>query len=178
MAWICWCGIAVGNRGYRLQAGVVILALGKFAAQHILPSQAGWNLEIFKGFRYSSYVVAALCGHLSLESPGYENWVVGEENFSDFIMSPRTPRAGEARVITVFAPQPHAQSREALLRVQPEDKAKELLTAVESHFPGNGKGSGRNPPLSVRTCPNRALSRISHRPEGKYCPSAGAYHPG
>lgn len=125
-----------GDRGYRLQAGVVILALGKFAVRHILPSQAGWNLEVFNRFRYSSYVVAALCGRISLESPGYENWVVGEENFSDFIMSPRTPQAGEARVMTVFAPQPYAQSREALLRIQPEVKAKELLPAVESHFPG------------------------------------------
>lgn len=128
-----------GNRGYRLQAGAVILALGKFATRHILPSQAGWDLEIFSRFRYSSYVVAALCGHLSLESPGYENWVMGEENFSDFIMSPRTPRAGEARVMTVFAPQPYDQSREALLRMQPEEKAKGLLTAVESHFPGTAR---------------------------------------
>lgn len=129
----------LGNRVCRLQAGVVILALGKFAAQHILPSQAGWNLEIFKGFRYSSYVVAALCGHISLESPGYENWVVGEESLSDFIISPRTPRAGEARVMTIFAPQPYAQGREALLRAQPEDKAKEILTAVERHFPGTAR---------------------------------------
>lgn len=130
---------SLGSRGYRLQAGAVILALGKFAAQHILPPHAGWNLEIFKGFHYSSYVVAALCGRISLESPGYENWVVGEENLSDFIMSPRTPRSGEARVMTVFAPQPYAQSREALLRVQPGDKAKELLAAVESHFPGTAR---------------------------------------
>jgi hypothetical protein len=130
---------SLDNRGYRIQAGVVILALGKFAVRYILPSQAGWNLEIFNRFRYSSYVVAALCGHISIESPGYENWVVGEENFSDFIMSPRTSQAGEARVMTVFAPQPYAQSREALLRVKPGDKAKELLTAVESHFPGRAR---------------------------------------
>ena len=130
---------SLDNRGYRLQAGVAILALGKFAVRHILPSQAGWNLEIFNRFRYSSYVVAALCGRISLESPGYENYVVGEENFSDFIMSPRTPQAGEARVMTVFAPQPYAQRREALLRMQPEVKAKELLPAVESHFPGTAR---------------------------------------
>jgi hypothetical protein len=127
------------NRGYRVQAGVVILAVGKFAARHILPTQAGWNLEMFTRFRYSSYVVAALCGHLSLESPGYENWVVGEEHLSDFIMSPRSPRSGEARVMTVFAPQPYPQGREALRRAQPEDKAKELLTTVERLFPGTGR---------------------------------------
>ncbi|MDD5640543.1 MAG: FAD-dependent oxidoreductase [Syntrophales bacterium] len=134
-----WVWDSLDNRGYRLQAGAVILALGKFAARHILPSHAGWNLEVFSRFRYSSYVVAALCGNISLESPGYENWIVGDENFSDFIMSPRTPRGGEARVMTVFAPQPHTQSREALLRIKPEDKATELLTAVERHFPGTAR---------------------------------------
>lgn len=123
------------NRGYRVQAGVVILALGKFAARHVLPVQAGWNLEMFARFRYSSYVVAGLCGRLSLESPGYENWVVGEEHLSDFIMSRRNPRTGEARVMTVFAPQPYPRGREALLQAQPEDKAMELLTAVERLFP-------------------------------------------
>ncbi len=127
------------NRGYRLQARAVILALGKFAARHILPSDAGWNLEIFGRFRYSGYVVAALCGHISLESPGYENWVVGDENFSDFLISPRNPRGNGPRVMTVFAPQPFALSREALLRIKPEDKAKKLLAAVESNFPGTAR---------------------------------------
>lgn len=127
------------ERGYRLQAGVVILAPGKFAARRILPSPAGWDLAVFQRFRYSSYVVAALCGSISLDSRGYENWVAGEENFSDFIMSPRTPRAGEPRVMTVFAPQAYAQNREALLRTPPEEKAKEILTAVDRHFPGTAR---------------------------------------
>ena len=113
--------------------------MGKFAVGHIVPSQAGWNLEVFGRFRYSSYVVAALCGHISLESPGYENWVADEKNLSDFIISPRNPQPGGARVMTVFAPQPDTQSRGSLLKIQPEVKAKELLTAVESHFPGTAR---------------------------------------
>ncbi len=130
---------SLSERGYRIQAGVVILAQGKFSARHVLPSQAGWDIDVFQRFRYSSYVVAALCGSISLESRGYENWVAGDENFSDFILSPRIPKAGEPRVMTVFAPQPYAQNRAALLRTPPEEKAKAILIAVDRHFPGTAR---------------------------------------
>ncbi|MGQ9922259.1 MAG: FAD-dependent oxidoreductase, partial [Desulfobacca sp.] len=129
----------VENRGYRVQAGAVILAQGKFAAPSLLPPHAGWNLEVFQRFRYSSYVVAALCGSISLESQGYENWVTGEESFSDFILSPGRHQSGEPRVMTVYAPQVYPRNREALLRTRPEEKAAEILTAVEKHFPGTAR---------------------------------------
>lgn len=120
----------------RLEAGVVILATGKHVTQRLLPPDCGWDLEIFEAFRYSSYVVAALCGHLSLEAPGFENWVTGEPVFSDFILTPRQAPPGSPRVMVVFAPQPHPQGREALLQKTPEEQGEEIVDAVARHFPG------------------------------------------
>jgi phytoene dehydrogenase-like protein len=124
------------DRGYRVRAGVVILAGGKFTTRQVLPEQSGWDLERFGNFRYSSYVVAALCGRLSLENPGYENWVAGEEALSDFVMTPRHPHPGEGRVMTVFAPQPYPEGRAPLMRAQPADMAATLVQSVDRLFPG------------------------------------------
>uniref|UniRef100_A0A7C3UXW5 FAD-dependent oxidoreductase n=1 Tax=Desulfobacca acetoxidans TaxID=60893 RepID=A0A7C3UXW5_9BACT len=124
------------GRPWRLAAGVVILATGKFVTRRLLPPDCGWDLERFKAFRYSSYVVAALCGNLSLEAPGFENWVAGEPAFSDFILTPRNAPAGSPRVMVVFAPQPYPQGRRLLLTRTPEQQGQEILTAMARHFPG------------------------------------------
>jgi len=126
------------KRPYRLEAGTVVLAVGKFVARHLLPPESGWRLDDLARFRYSSYLVAALCGRITIKAPGYENWVMGEEAFSDFVISPRLPRSG-GRVMTVFAPQPFPQGRDPLMRARPKDKARELLGAVERLFPGTIK---------------------------------------
>ena len=131
---LVWDGAA--KRPRRLEAGVVILATGKFVTQRLLPPDCGWDLEIFKAFRYSSYVVAALCGNLSLEAPGFENWVTGEPAFSDFILTPREASPGSPRVMTVFAPQPYPHGREPLLKKSPEEQGEEIFKAVVRHFPG------------------------------------------
>jgi protoporphyrinogen oxidase len=122
------------KRPYCLEAGAVVVAAGKFTTQKLLPPEAGWNLEDFGVFRYSSYVVAALCGSLSLEAPGYENWVAEEAAFSDFILTPRRAKNREPRVMVVFAPQPFIQGREALLRMSAQDKGREILDAVTRLF--------------------------------------------
>lgn len=126
------------RRHWRLLAGVVILAAGKFVARRLLPPDCGWDLEDFQAFRYSSYVVAALCGRLSLAAPGFENWVAGEAVFSDFILTPRAASPGAHRVMVVFAPQPYPQGRGLLLPRPPEALAQEILLAVERQFPGLG----------------------------------------
>jgi protoporphyrinogen/coproporphyrinogen III oxidase len=123
------------QRPWVLEAGMVILATGKFVTRRLLPPDCGWDPELFEEFRYSSYVVAALCGKLSLEAPGFENWVAGEPAFSDFILTPRTAPPGSPRVMVVFAPQPYG-GREALLTRTPEEQGQEILTAVARHFPG------------------------------------------
>jgi glycine/D-amino acid oxidase-like deaminating enzyme len=127
---------ALAQELYCLEAGVVILAVGKFAARRLLPADAGWNLGDFEIFRYSSYVVAALCGLVSLEAPGYENWVADEETFSDFILTPRGVQNGKPRVMVVFAPQPFPQGRGALLMGSPQEKGREILAAAARLFPG------------------------------------------
>jgi hypothetical protein len=119
-----------------VRAGVAILAGGKFTTRQVLPAQSGWDLQQFVDFRYSSYVVAALCGRLSLDVPGYENWVAGEEVLSDFVLTPRQPRPGGGRVMTVFAPQPYPAGRGALMRARTEDTAAALVQAVDRLFPG------------------------------------------
>ncbi len=121
---------------WRLEAGVVILATGKFVTRCLLPPDCGWDLDIFKAFRYSSYVVAALCGNLSLEAPGFENWVTGDPAFSDFILTPREAPPGSPRVMTVFAPQPYPHGRKSLLEKTPEEQGEEIFNAVVRHFPG------------------------------------------
>lgn len=121
---------------YRLEARAVIVAGGKFAARKLLPPEAGWDPEDFNIFRYSSYVVAALCGSLKLEAPGYENWVADATAFSDFILTPRVARPGQPRVMVVFAPQPFILGRGALLACRPQDKGREILAAVDALFPG------------------------------------------
>jgi len=131
---LVWDGAA--QRPWRLEAGVVILATGKFVTRRLLPPDCGWDLEVFNEFRYSSYVVAALCGNLSLEAPGFENWVTGEAAFSDFILQPREARPGSPRVMVVFAPQPYPQGREPLLDKSPEAQAEEIVNAAARHFPG------------------------------------------
>jgi len=131
---LVWDGEA--RRHWRLMAGAVILAAGKFVARRLLPPDCGWDLEDFQGFRYSSYVVAALCGRLSLTAPGFENWVAGERAFSDFIVTPRSAPPGSPRVMVVFAPQPYPQGRELLLQRGPEEMAGEILSAVDRQFPG------------------------------------------
>ncbi len=125
-----------GQRPWILEAGMVILATGKFVAHRLLPPDCGWDPELFKAFRYSSYVVAALGGNLRLEAPGFENWVTGEAVFSDFILTPRQAPGGSPRVMVVFAPQPYPGGREPLLHKTPEEQAQEILTAVGRHFPG------------------------------------------
>lgn len=127
---------AGGREAYCLEAGAVVLAVGKFAVRKLLPGDAGWNPEDFAMFRYSSYVVAALCGPLSLEAPGYENWVAEEEAFSDFILAPRSPGNGGPRVMVAFAPQPFPQGRGALLAGSAQDKGREILDAAARLFPG------------------------------------------
>jgi protoporphyrinogen oxidase len=130
---LVWDGAAQQPR--LLTAGVVILATGKFVTQHLLPPDCGWDLLSFEAFRYSSYVVAALCGNLSLEAPGFENWVAGEPAFSDFILTPRQAPTGSPRVMVVFAPQPYPGGREPLLAKTPEQQGEGILTAVARHFP-------------------------------------------
>jgi protoporphyrinogen oxidase len=131
---LIWDGAA--QRPWRLEAGVVILATGKFVTRRLLPPDCGWDLQMFEAFQYSSYVVAALCGNLSLEAPGFENWVTGEPAFSDFILTPREAPPGSPRVMVVFAPQPYPHGREPLLRKTPEEQGEEILNALARHFPG------------------------------------------
>lgn len=131
---LIWDGAA--QHPWRLEAGVVILATGKFVTRRLLPPDCGWDLEVFDAFRYSSYVVAALCGNLTLEAPGFENWVTGEPAFSDFILRPRKAGSGSPRVMVLFAPQPYPQGREPLLGKSPEDQAEEMVNAAARHFPG------------------------------------------
>ncbi len=130
---LVWDGAA--QRPWRLEAGVVILAAGKFVARRLLPPDCGWEPDSFEAFRYSSYVVAALCGNLSLEAPGFENWVTGEPTFSDFILTPRSAAPGSPRVMVVFAPQPYPQGRAPLLAKTPEQQGEEILAAAVRHFP-------------------------------------------
>lgn len=131
---LVWDGAA--QRPWILEAGVVILATGKFITKRLLPPDCGWDLESFEEFRYSSYVVAALCGNLSLEAPGFENWVTEEPAFTDFILHPREARPGSPRVMVVFAPQPFPQGREPLLEKTPEEQGEEIVNATARHFPG------------------------------------------
>lgn len=127
---------AATRETYCLEAGAVILALGKFAGRKILPPEAGWDPQDLEAFRYSSYVVAALCGPLSLSAPGYENWVVGEAALSDFILTPRSAGAGEPRVMVAYAPQPFPQGRGRLLAAPAREKGQEILRALAGLFPG------------------------------------------
>jgi protoporphyrinogen oxidase len=127
---------AIRQEPYCLKADAVVLAVGKFAARKMLPTEAGWNTEEFQMFRYSSYVVAALCGPLSLEAPGYENWLADEEALSDFILTPRVRRPGEPRVLVAFAPQPFPHGREPLLSATSREKGLAILAALERLFPG------------------------------------------
>lgn len=126
-----------GQDFYRWEAGAVILAVGKFLARRLLAPGCGWREEDFQPFRYSSYVVAALCGPITLEAPGYENWVTGAGEMSDFILTPRKPQGG-SRVLVAFAPQPYPQGRGPLLQAQAEPQARNLLAALEGRFPGTG----------------------------------------
>jgi len=127
---------AEAQRPWVLEAGVVVVATGKFVTRRLLPPDCGWDLESFGAFRYSSYVVAALCGPLTLEAPGFENWVTGEPAFSDFILTPRPAPPGSPRVMVVFAPQPYPEGRKPLLTKTPEEQGEEILTAAARHFPG------------------------------------------
>jgi hypothetical protein len=130
---LVWDGAA--QRPGRLEAGVAILATGKFVTRQLLTPDCGWDLEKFDAFHYSSFVVAALCGNLSLEAPAFENWVTGETAFSDFILRPWSAAPGSPRVMVVFAPQAYPQSREGLLAKTPEQQGEEILAAAARHFP-------------------------------------------
>ncbi len=121
---------------YRLAAGAVILAVGKFIALRLLTPACGWDPEVFRAFRYSSYVVAALGGAITLAAPGYENWVEGEGNFTDFILRPRTAAPTGKRVMVIFAPQTYPEGRAALLRARPEDQGRKILRDLARLFPG------------------------------------------
>jgi protoporphyrinogen oxidase len=123
------------KRPWVIEAGVVVLATGKFVTRRLLPPDCGWDLESFGAFHYSSYVVAALCGNLTLEAPGFENWVTGEAAFSDFILTPRPALPGSPRVMVVFAPQPYPEGRKPLLTRTPEQQGEEILAAAVRHFP-------------------------------------------
>ncbi|MEJ5329695.1 MAG: FAD-dependent oxidoreductase [Desulfobaccales bacterium] len=129
--------LARGARGEALcvEAQVAILAGGKFAMQHLLPPEAGWPAEDFRHFRYSSYVVAALLGPLEIQAPGYENWMMEEEAFSDFILSPRRAEARTRKAMVLYAPQPFPTGRRELLDQPAEVQAERLLQAVARRFP-------------------------------------------
>lgn len=123
-------------RFYCLEAEVVILATGKFVAARLLGDQWGWQLSDWQRFHYSSYVVAGLAGSFPIGAPGYQNWVPGEPEFSDLILTPRQPEPDRAQVMTVFAPQPYPEGREQLAQRLAPDQAKALLAALDRHFPG------------------------------------------
>ncbi|MBI4642906.1 MAG: FAD-dependent oxidoreductase [Deltaproteobacteria bacterium] len=123
---------------YRLAAGAVILAVGKFISRRLLTPECGWDPEVFRAFRYSSYLVAALGGAITLAAPGYENWVVGAENFTDFILRPRSAALEGKRVMVLFAPQP-PEGRAALLQVRSEDQGRQVLQDLERLFPGTAR---------------------------------------
>lgn len=88
-----------------LEAGVVIMSAGKCAARNLLGGDWGWLQEDWGRFRYNSYVVAALPVPLSLTVPCYENLVVGEPAFLDFILALRTAGPDEDRVLLLYVPQ-------------------------------------------------------------------------
>ncbi len=119
-----------------LQAGVVILAGGKFSMRHLLAPGCGWEAADFSHFRYSSYVVAALQGSLPLTAPGYENWVAEDPTLTDFILAPREAAAGEPKVMVIYSPQPFPEGRAALLSRSAPEQAGLLLTAGERLHPG------------------------------------------
>lgn len=130
---LVWDG--AGSGLYRWETGAIILALGKFLARRFLTPNWGWRQEDFQPFRYGSYLVAALCGPITLKAPGYENWITGAGDISDFILAPRKPLGGQ-RVMVVFAPQPYPQGRESLLKAEAEHQARKLLATLEGPFPG------------------------------------------
>lgn len=124
---------------FRLAAGAVVLAVGKFIARRLLTPESGWDPEFFRAFRYGSYLVAALCGEITLTAPGYENWVVGTGEFTDFILTPRFAAPGGQRVMVVFAPQPYPEGRPALLQARPEDQGRKILHRLDRFFPGTAR---------------------------------------
>jgi oxygen-dependent protoporphyrinogen oxidase len=123
-----------------VEAQAVILAGGKFAMHHLLPPESGWRAEDFDHFRYSSYVVAALLGPLDLQAPGYENWMMGEEAFSDFILCPRGAPPQARKAMILYAPQPFPAGRPQLLQQPEAEQATRLLGAVARHFPEAAAG--------------------------------------
>ncbi|MFP3867407.1 MAG: FAD-dependent oxidoreductase [Desulfobacteraceae bacterium] len=123
---------------WTLQAGVVILAVGKFAARRLLARVPGWNPEVFQPFQYSTYVVAALCGLEGISAPGFENWVVGEAAFTDLVLQPRPSASGDTQVLVVYAPQAFPPQRQSLLEESVEIKAGEIISGLEKIWPGIG----------------------------------------
>ncbi|MBW1917722.1 MAG: FAD-dependent oxidoreductase [Deltaproteobacteria bacterium] len=121
---------------YLLQADLVILAIGKFAARRLLAGVSGWSPEIFQPFQYSNYVVAAVCGLEGFATPGFENWIVGEAAFSDLVLEPHPPASGEPQVMVVYAPQAFPLPRQALLQESVAVKTEEILTGLQKIWPG------------------------------------------
>lgn len=127
---------ASAYRFYCLEAKKVILAAGKQVAARLLGDRWGWQASDWQRFHYSSYVVAALAGSFDLGAPGYENWIPGEPEFSDFILLPRPPEPGRAQILVLYAPQPYPAGRRALVTKTAPDQAASLLQALDRQFPG------------------------------------------
>jgi phytoene dehydrogenase-like protein len=164
------------GRPFAAQARVVIVALPKFYASHVVPGLPAPQLEAMKAFRYQPFPVFNVCLERPGPEPAYDNWFL-DAPFTDFVPADWVVHAGQGprdrkTVLTVYHPLPRERRKELLVDTMVLEMADGVADALERHFPGTVDSIAeirvfrRGHPMFVSAPGLHALAERASRPFG------------
>lgn len=123
-----------------IRARVVVVALGKFYATHIVPDLPAPQSEAMKQYRYIPFPTFNICLTSPGPEPAYDNWFL-DAPFTDFIPADWVIHSGRGptqrkTALTVYHPLPEVRRKELLADDLVLAMADAVVDALERHFPG------------------------------------------
>lgn len=125
---------------HAVRARVVVIALGKFYAQHLVPDLPAAQRDAMKAYRYIPFPTFNVCLTSPGPEPAYDNWFL-DTPFTDFIPADWVIHSGHGpkerkTALTVYHPLPEARRSELLADDLVLEMADGVASALERHFPG------------------------------------------
>jgi predicted NAD/FAD-dependent oxidoreductase len=129
-----------GGEPRAVRARVVIVALPKFYAQHVVPGLPAAQAQAMKACRYAPFPTFNVCLTSPGPEPAYDNWFL-DAPFTDFIPADWVIYGGRGpkdrrTALTVYHPLPEARRKELLVDPMVLEMADAVADALERHFPG------------------------------------------
>jgi hypothetical protein len=128
------------GRPVAVRARVVIVAVPKFYAAHVVPGLPEPQLQAMRAFRYTPFPVFNVCLSRPGPEPAYDNWLL-DAPFTDFIPADWIVYAGKGprerkTALTVYHPLAHERRKDLLVDPLVLEMADGVADALERHFPG------------------------------------------